>query len=107
MKLKEQKKIVHSERPEIEADINDLIIETLNNIQKDGILTKKLRDNIVKLIVRLARELNFCGDSPDDPTLLLDSILCFAGVLEEVEATTSYLKGEEYEPNKNFRDKNE
>ncbi|MGQ1944859.1 hypothetical protein ACT4RS_07445 [Ornithobacterium rhinotracheale] len=106
MNIKETKKIVHSERSEIEADINDLIIEELQGIQECGILPEKLRNNIVKLIIRLSRELSLSGnDCCDDNTLLLDSILCFSWVLDEVDITTSFLKGEEYDVNQNFKDR--
>ncbi|MCK0203318.1 hypothetical protein MWN41_09875 [Ornithobacterium rhinotracheale] len=106
MNIKETKKIVHSERSEIEADINDLIIEELQGIQECGILPEKLSNNIVKLIVRLSRELSLSGnDCCDDDSLLLDSILCFSWILDELDMTTCLLKGEEYEVNKNFRDK--
>ncbi|MGP2569955.1 hypothetical protein ACT4R9_05655 [Ornithobacterium rhinotracheale] len=106
MNIKETKKIVHSERSEIEAEINDLIIEELQGIQQSGILPEKLRNDIVRLIVRLSRELSLSGaDCCDDNSLLLDCILCLSGILDEVDMTTCQLKGEEYEVNKNFRDK--
>ncbi|MGV4528742.1 hypothetical protein [Ornithobacterium rhinotracheale] len=106
MNIKKTKKIVHSERPEIEADINDLIIEELQGIQECGILPEKLRNNIVKLIIRLSRELSLSGaDCCDDDCLLLDSILCLSWVLDELDMTTCLLKGEEYEVNQNFRER--
>ncbi|MGV4537050.1 hypothetical protein, partial [Ornithobacterium rhinotracheale] len=71
-----------------------------------GILPKKLRNNIVKLIIRLSRELSLSGnDCCDDDSLLLDSILCLSWVLDEVDMVVCQLKGEEYEVNQNFRDK--
>lgn len=106
MNIKETKKLVHSERPELQAYINDLIIEELGGVQKDGVISEKLRNNIIKLIVRLSRELSLCGaDTCEDNDLLLDCILCFSAVIDEVDMRTSLLKGEEYEINQNFRDK--
>ncbi|MCK0199129.1 hypothetical protein [Ornithobacterium rhinotracheale] len=90
MNIKETKKIVHSTDESIEAEVNDLVITTLHEIQQGGIWDVELKNRIMKICMRHVREIS-CQFG--DEELYKDTMCLLSDLLEDISALEENLKG--------------